>query len=1454
MMVFIRPTGAPLGVGTTLGFGPNGSAASLDTAPVKTTVLSSDYILLQSDGALVKVLSGTLLAEAGGGTGLQEWTAGPVSAVSGAVLSNGTLTITSAGYTLPVATLSTLGGVKVDGTTVTINGAGVISAPGGGAQQWTAGAVSAISGGVVSGGTLTISGGGGYTLPAATTSTLGGVKVDGTTVTISGAGVISAPGGGAQQWSAGNVSAIGGNLVLSGGTLNATSGSGGAVSGVPPAVAAAPTDTVVMNIGGVTEQITLAAFFALQSGAAVTVTPSNISGGRVYQRDTRTGNPSGFATTYNRGWGAVSFTVNLSQAMSGATLQMRLRDANSPATVLQDWITVLSGSLSTSNTFSVNVPASTHMYLADFCVNGWTAGAATVGGTAASNSTGASISSAGLFGVGEVVAIAGQSLAVALMSGNAGDISAYLTTPPGNAGPAFGGAVVSPYTQAWWTPGLGAATPFNSAFAGMFPFLVAAGAGVVSGLTGYPVSGVSITTYAPGQTNNTTLKAVITNSGGKFGTFIWLQGNTDAVAGMSAATYQSALAAIIADLQTSFPATTLNVSGTAQHFTRIITTITGDGASNYPPGYVAAIRAGAMAYVASDPLALHVGCLDIQTLSDLTHPTPWGCVGFAREYYRALMQLIGLSQHAAGPKIVSASRASGSAVVKLAIQQDGGTALNVWQNVNNSADNAGDAAAPLTPAIVSASLAANQFQLFANPTVFASGALSSTPLTISSVAIISATEIDITLSAAPSDSTAVDVWYRLTPDTTAQMAIGIYDNYGSSSDGDSFGFTWGRQLQVAPAAITAAAPASAVTPNAPTVAYVSSTYNSITISITPSGVGIPVSYTVSYTTGGTTLTQTFAASGMSVANATITGLTAATSYTINATATNGSGTSGNSNTVTQSTPTETVTLTQPANQTVGAAFTVAGTYTNALPTALDYSLDGGTTWSAASSPTIGGGTYSFSLTIGSANASQTLKVRDHTSGVASATSAAFSVTVGQIVTVSTPASQATTVAFTVGGTYSNGTPTALDYSLNGGTTWTAAPSPTISGGIYTFSITIGTANASQTIKVRDHSTLVSGTSGSFVVATPTLSLTAPGSASASSTLAISGTYTAAAPTGMTATISGSATITGFSAAGNVWNATVATPASAGTYTLTVTGTGPNTGTASQSITVTAAAFSAGVLDGMTASPLGAWSLRRLRVGYTANKAVQLTLSSAETVTQDIGFTSTGDFDAASAIAFAAGATAYVSKWYDQSGNGLDLTSASSDLPRLVFSGAVYKIGSGTGYAITLNGDASAGFQSASVTPGAMTAFTANAVFAGGASSGSRLLTFTSGGTDASQPGVIALGASSGSSISAHNAAGWLSTGAVAGSTTLFIASSVFAGAGANHTMYVNGTAQTAVSEGSSATIGGAAGNWTLGVTGGYGVGWSTAICEAFIFGSALSGTDRQTLEHSQESYFAITGI
>jgi hypothetical protein len=118
-----------------------------------------------------------------------------------AVVSGGvaTITVDSSSYSLPIAGISSsgqLGGVKVDGTSITISN-GVISTVN--SYSLPTASTSVLGGVKIDGTTITINNGviGAlqYALPAATTSTLGGVKVDGTSITIVG-GVISASGSG----------------------------------------------------------------------------------------------------------------------------------------------------------------------------------------------------------------------------------------------------------------------------------------------------------------------------------------------------------------------------------------------------------------------------------------------------------------------------------------------------------------------------------------------------------------------------------------------------------------------------------------------------------------------------------------------------------------------------------------------------------------------------------------------------------------------------------------------------------------------------------------------------------------------------------------------------------------------------------------------------------------------------------------------------------------------------------------------------------------------------------------------------------------------------------------------------------------------------------------------------------------------------------------------------------
>lgn len=71
----------------------------------------------------------------------------------------------------------------------------------------------------------------------------------------------------------------------------------------------------------------------------------------------------------------------------------------------------------------------------------------------------------------------------------------------------------------------------------------------------------------------------------------------------------------------------------------------------------------------------------------------------------------------------------------------------------------------------------------------------------------------------------------------------------------------------------------------------------------------------------------------------------------------------------------------------------------------------------------------------------------------------------------------------------------------------------------------------------------------------------------------------------------------------------------------------------------------------------AYSFRRLRKTYYG-PVVRIRESGAN-AEKDFGTNSTGDFDAAGAAAFIGANTGYIVTWYDQSGNGLDMTQGTA---------------------------------------------------------------------------------------------------------------------------------------------------------------------------------------------------
>ena len=96
-------------------------------------------------------------------------------------------------------------------------------------------------------------------------------------------------------------------------------------------------------------------------------------------------------------------------------------------------------------------------------------------------------------------------------------------------------------------------------------------------------------------------------------------------------------------------------------------------------------------------------------------------------------------------------------------------------------------------------------------------------------------------------------------------------------------------------------------------------------------------------------------------------------------------------------------------------------------------------------------------------------------------------------------------------------------------------------------------------------------------------------------------------------------------------------------------------------------FTSGLLDTYTGAA-AAYSLRKLRVGYTGS-AIRVRRASDNTE-QDIGF-SGENLNTSSLTSFCSGTNGFVTKWYDQSGNGYDATqSTAANQPQIVSSGSV----------------------------------------------------------------------------------------------------------------------------------------------------------------------------------------
>lgn len=610
------------------------------------------------------------------------------------------------------------------------------------------------------------------------------------------------------------------------------------VTAAPAAGTISGTERIGATQNGADVAIALPALAAYVVASISSAAPVELPALAIYQRGSRTGG------AFGRGTATVAWTVTV-VGVPGQALNVRLRDATAAGNpVLVASAQAAATTTLGANAVSVSVPCGPYWYFVD-----WQLG------------TGAWTPGTQKFAVGEVLAVAGQSLADRLMSNLTGASiasagvtipslhSTYMTwTDSGGNGPA----------TASWQP-VSDSTTLGACFPAQLANRWLAG-GVPCAVVGFAHGATSITSWQPGQADYLSLKALL-GAIGPFGCFFWFQGHADS--GMASATYQGYLGTLFTQLKADFPA--------SAGMKVLISTIPDISSSQYgTDAQISTVRAGARAYVAANPSFASIVSMLNLPLVDGIHQTQAGNAAVADHIYRAMRGALGLdSAGDAGPYITGATRAAGSATIKVSVAQVGGTGL---------------VASPDLATVV------NQF------TVFPAGTVAN-PYTISSVSIPSATEIDLVLSAAPADSVALGVRYRLMPDASAAVeSAGIYDNNVAD------GLPQGRQVAIYVGEITAAAPVPAAgttitvaTPAAGTAGASLALSGSYT-GTAPTGIGYAFDSGTTYTAatgfsasgGNWSATGTYPAAGshtVTVQEANATGVTATSgSFTASAAA------------------------------------------------------------------------------------------------------------------------------------------------------------------------------------------------------------------------------------------------------------------------------------------------------------------------------------------------------------------------------------------------------------------------------------------------------------------------------------------------------------------------------------------------------------------------------------------
>jgi hypothetical protein len=283
------------------------------------------------------------------------------------------------------------------------------------------------------------------------------------------------------------------------------------------------------------------------------------------------------------------------------------------------------------------------------------------------------------------------------------------------------------------------------------------------------------------------------------------------------------------------------------------------------------------------------------------------------------------------------------------------------------------------------------------------------------------------------------------------------------------------------------------------------------------------------------------------------------------------------------------------------------------------------------------------------------------------------------------------------------------------------------------------------------------------------------------------------------------------------------------------------------------------LSAISAGAAAAFSLRRLSCTYVANKAIRVRRSSGGQ--SDIGFTATGDLDTATLKTYVgAGGTGYVTKWYDQSGNGNDAVQGTAgNQPEIVIAGVVNRQGGLPAIAfsaaltsyLTITYAATMDFSSVSTTN---VVFTKTGVPTGDAAIFDQIYAPSNIST--------ALSWNNGTGVYSPLSYGYFPGGwqyaalpaDVTTGTNYIISGTIQSGAANTTSINIYQNSTLAATTNNATTVGAQASkDFNIGKR------WDNAdyapmnCQELIVFASVLSATDRQYLEFGQSLYYSIVG-